>query len=90
MSQDQEVYPPDKQRLLFVADGPEHIEIYISDEEAVSDWAHDSPALYLTASVNGSYVEIGPFQLAGIRKGVEDALKGNKACPSCGYKRGKT
>ena len=67
--------PYDKQILLSVADGPESIELYTSEDEAVVDWARDSPALYLTATVAGSYVKLGPFMLSSILEGVKQALE---------------
>lgn len=68
-------YPPDKRVLLSVADGPESIEIYTSEDEGAVDWGLDAPALYLTATLQGAYVKIGPFCLRAIREGVEAGLK---------------
>jgi len=67
---------PTKKILLSVADGPEHIELYTSDDEAVVDWSGQIPALYLTASTHDTYVKLGPFQLLKI-KGVERVNSGD-------------
>jgi hypothetical protein len=66
--------PLDKHTLLSVADGPESIEIYTSEDEAVVDWAAHAPALYITATINGAMVKLGPFQLQSILEGVKKAL----------------
>jgi hypothetical protein len=68
-------YPPDKQILFSVADGPESIEIYTSDHEGVVDWSSTFPAVYLSATLNGAYVKLGPFQLSAIYNGIKEALK---------------
>ena len=68
------VYPPDKKRLLFVADGPESIELYTSEEGAIIDFAKDCPALYLVATTAEAAVRLGPFHLRSIREGIEAAL----------------
>jgi hypothetical protein len=54
---------PTKKILLSVADGPEGIEIYTSEDEAVVDWSSAVPSLYLTANTIDAYVKLGPFQL---------------------------
>lgn len=64
----------DKRQLLYAADGPEHIELYTSYEESIVDWGADLPGLYLTASLNGTYVKLGPFQLSSVREAVEQQL----------------
>lgn len=61
----------DKKTLLFVADGPESIEIYTSENEAVVDHSPLIPVVYLIASTHGAYVKLGPFCLESIRKGIE-------------------
>ncbi len=62
----------DKRVLFSAGDGPEHIEFYVSEDEGVVDWASDLPALYLTASVNGAYIKLGPFQMKSIRQALEN------------------
>ena len=64
----------DKQVLPAVADGPESIELYTSEDEAIVDWAAHVPALYLSATMNGAYVKLGPFVLPRILAGVKKAL----------------
>jgi hypothetical protein len=54
---------PTKKILLSVTDGPEGIELYTSEDEAVVDWAGVVPALYLTVSTHDAYVKLGPFHL---------------------------
>lgn len=61
----------DKQILLSVADGPEGIEIYTSEDEGVCDWSQTFPAMYLTASVNDAYVKLGPFTLSSMAVGIK-------------------
>lgn len=54
-----------KNVLLSVADGPEHIELYTSEDEAVVDWAKDFPALYISVSCGmNSCAKFGPFSLS--------------------------
>mgnify|MGYP000968374340 CR=1 FL=1 len=55
----------DKKVLLSVGDGPEHIELYTSEDESVVDWSYRPPhgALYLVACLNGASVRLGPFYL---------------------------
>lgn len=57
----------DKKILFSIADGPESVEIYTSEDEAVVDFAACYPAMYLTATVNGASVKLGPFHLKSIR-----------------------
>ena len=61
-------HPPDKRILLSVADGPEGIELYLSEHEAVSDWAPHTPALYLVASTHDTHIKMGPFTLRSIQE----------------------
>lgn len=65
----------DKNVLLSVADGPEHIEIYTSEEEGVVDWASSFPAVYLTATVQGVSIKLGPFELPEIYKQLKEQIK---------------
>lgn len=65
----------DKITLLSVGDGPEGIEIYTSQDEGVVDWATSFPAVYLTASINGAQVKLGPFTMPGIYRQLLDELK---------------
>lgn len=67
-------YPLDKKRLLYVADGPECIEIYTSEDQGVCDMAQTFPALYLRVSMNEAAAQFGPFTLRSIHEGVEKAL----------------
>jgi hypothetical protein len=60
--------------LLSAQDGPESIEIYTSEDQAVVDWSCDVPALYVHVTLNGAACYLGPFCL--IRKQVEAAIKG--------------
>jgi hypothetical protein len=66
--------PPDKKRLLFAADGPEGIEIYTSEEEAICDFSPTIPALYLIATVQGASVKLGPFMCGDLVRAVQAAL----------------
>jgi hypothetical protein len=61
--------------LLSVSDGPEHIEIYTSEEEGVVDWSNTFPAVYLTASTHDTYVKMGPFSLEAIYNGLMESIK---------------
>jgi hypothetical protein len=63
-----------KTTLLKVTDGPEGIEIYTDDDEAIIDWGAGIPGIYIIATASGAYVKIGPFQLKSIREGVERIL----------------
>lgn len=74
-------YPRDKKQLLFVADGPESIELYTSEDLAIVDMCPDVPALYLVATLHDSAVRLGPFTLRSIREGVERALGGRNDNP---------
>jgi len=69
------LYPSDKKILLSVGDGPEHIEIYTSEEEGVVNFSPALPGLYLTASCQDAYIKLGPFQLETIREGIIERLK---------------
>ncbi len=64
-----------KKVLLSVADGPESIEIYTSEDEVVVDWGDNLPSLYLTATVLGASIKLGPFCLPSIRNGIIQMLK---------------
>lgn len=64
-----------KKVLISIGDGPEGFEFYTSEEEAVCDFSNDVPALYLTASVNGAFIKLGPFQLKSIREELIKKLK---------------
>lgn len=65
----------DKRILLSVADGPEGIEIYTSDDEGVVDWSPAFPAVYITASLNGAMVKLGPFTLKAIYEQLRERLE---------------
>lgn len=65
----------DRKVLLHVADGPEAITIYTSENGAVVDWCADCPALYLEASTNDAQVKLGPFHLSSIRRYFEEKAK---------------
>ena len=53
---------PTKRVLLSVGDGPDGIELYTSEEDAVVDWARSVPSLYMTASCGMyGFVKFGPF-----------------------------
>lgn len=65
--------------LLELADGPEAIVIYTSEDQAVNDWAATIPALYIEAAVQGAHVLIGPFNLKSIRDGMIAALTRSSA-----------
>jgi hypothetical protein len=65
----------DKTILLSVGDGPEGIEIYTSEDEGVIDWSSTFPAVYLTASLNGASVKLGPFTMGSIYKQLLSCLK---------------
>ncbi len=67
----------DKQVLLRVEDGPESIEIYTSEDEGIIDWASTLPGVYLTATVNGASVKLGPFHCTNILLGLRAVLGGN-------------
>lgn len=62
---------PDRKVLLDIGDGPEGIQVYISEDEGVVDWSSDLPALYITASIQGAFVKLGPFYLKSIREKFE-------------------
>ena len=66
---------PGKKVWLSVADGPESIEIYTDGEKGVVDWSPQDPALYLTATLNGASVKLGPFTLRTIYEGLVSQLK---------------
>lgn len=66
---------PDRKVLLSIGDGPEGFEFYTSKDEGVVDWAEEEEPLYLTASVNGASVKLGPFQLKSIKEKLLAALK---------------
>jgi len=55
---------PTKKVLLSVGDGPEGIEIYTSENRAITDWATNIPALYVSVSVNDAQAGFGPFTLS--------------------------
>ncbi len=63
-----------KKVILEAGDGPDGITLYTSENEGVVDWADSLPALYLTASVNGASVKLGPF-IKGVRDQVLERLK---------------
>jgi hypothetical protein len=65
----------DRQYLLRAGDGPEGIEIYTSDEEGVVDWSQAFPALYLTASMNGVMVKLGPFSMPEVWRQVRGQVR---------------
>lgn len=65
----------DKRILFESADGPDSLMLYTSEDESVIDWAGDGNALYLTASVGGAFIKMGPF-LKQIRFDLENTLKG--------------
>lgn len=71
---------PTKKILLSVADGPDSIEIYTSEDKAVVDWAADCPALYLTATCHmNSAIQLGPFALsANLIKQLQEQLAGGQ------------
>jgi hypothetical protein len=71
---------PTRKVLLDVADGPEGITIYTSEDRAVVDWAEQCPALYLSASLNDAHVNLGPFTL--LRDPVIAALTRNFTNPT--------
>jgi hypothetical protein len=52
---------PDKAVLLDVGDGPDGIQLYTSEDEAIATWAAGVPALFLIAQGMGAYVKLGPF-----------------------------
>lgn len=65
---------PDKEVLLFLGDGPESIEFYTSEREALSDWASDPQrALYISVHAWGASFKLGPF-LPSILEGLKQAL----------------
>jgi len=64
----------DRKILLEVADGPEHICIYTSEDEGIVDWSPTFPAVYLTASINGAGVKLGPFTLSRIFEQLKSSL----------------
>lgn len=64
----------DKTILFSIADGPESIEIYTSEDEAVVDFAACYPALYITATVSGASVKLGPFHLERIRNYFQNSI----------------
>ena len=66
---------PTKNVLLSVADGPEGIEIYEDEDEGVVDWSSAFPAVYLTATLNGAFVKLGPFQMKTIYEELVKKLK---------------
>ena len=61
----------DKEIILDVSDGPEGICIYTSSVEGVVDWSNTFPSVYLTASLNGAFVKLGPFQMPAIYNGIK-------------------
>ena len=65
----------DRKYLLNIADGPECIQIYTSDDEGVNDWSNDLPAMYVYVALNDATVKLGPFTI--LRKQVEEALNFN-------------
>lgn len=66
--------PADKKVLLSLSDGPEGIEIYTSEEAAIVEWSSDIPSLYISVTVDGAYVRLGPFHMKSIREGIERVL----------------
>jgi len=64
----------DKKVLLSVCDGPEGIEIYTSDDEGVVDWSSSFPAVYITATLQGASVKLGPFTLPEIYRQLREQL----------------
>jgi hypothetical protein len=66
----------EKKILFKCCDGPEGLEIYTSEQQAITDWATDYPALYLIADIQGSHVRLGPFQISKIRKSLEKLVEG--------------
>lgn len=55
--------PSDKQILFEVADGPEGVTIYSSEDEAISSWGRHVPGVFVSVSVNGAMAHFGPFSL---------------------------
>lgn len=68
----------DKKILLSVADGPEGIEIYTSEDEGMVDWSPSFPAVYVVINTQDAMVKLGPFQLRSIYDGLAAALKPRK------------
>jgi hypothetical protein len=50
--------------LLDIGDGPEGFQIYTSINESIIDWLGDVPGLYLTASIDGASIKLGPFAMS--------------------------
>lgn len=66
---------PDKKILLSVADGPEGIEIYTSEEEGMVDWSPAFPAVYIVVNTHDAMFKAGPFSLPAIYEQLVAALK---------------
>lgn len=62
------------QILLSVADGPEAIEIYTSEDEGVVDWSPSFPAVYLQVNMDGMRFKCGPFTLGSIHAQLMEQL----------------
>ena len=60
--------------LLDIADGPEGIEIYTSEDEGIIDCSNTFPAVYIVVTMYGAMSKFGPFTLKSIYEKLEKAL----------------
>lgn len=66
---------PNTKILLDVADGPEGIKIYTSEDDGVVDWSSTFPAVYIIINTHDAMVKLGPFQCSKIYNELVSKLK---------------
>lgn len=64
----------DKTVLFSAREGPESLEIYTSEDQAIVDDGVDIPGLYIKATLMGAAFYLGPFCCSSIRKAAEAVL----------------